>query len=173
MESYEDFNDFITTYRKYVREVTYRTMLKNMGEIDDDIIDANICWAVTDNIIELLAINNPIKLESSNSDYIISFMKEQLLQNKLLIILQDPDTFDHWFALIGQTPLVHLVEHTNYACNYSETMSLDILLNQMENILNGKIPDRFHRRIGKHRFNIMSFDRKPLLSQTVKLYIKK
>ena len=91
----DNFEDFIQTYRQYVREVSAKVMLKNMGEIDEDIIDANICWAVTDNMRELLAIDKPSILESDDPSIIILFMRDQLMKNKLLIILQDPDSYDH------------------------------------------------------------------------------
>lgn len=172
----ENFEDFIQTYRQNVREVSAKVMLKNMGEIEEDLLDASICWAVTDNMKELLAIGKPSILESDDPSVIIPFMREQLVKNKLLIILQDPDSSDHWFALIGaQLPHgksgVHIVEHSPDICNFSETLVLNDLLDQMTDILSRILPDRFYGKVGTHIFKIMTFDRKPLWSQTVESYI--
>ena len=167
----DNFEEFIATYRQYVREVSAKVMLKNMGEIEEDILDANICWAVTDNMTELLSIGKPSILESDDHSILIPFMRDQLVKNKLLIILQDPDSQDHWFAVIGDNMNSHIVEHSSHTCNFSQTFTLNDLLDQMEVILSATLPDRFYGEISKHIFKIMSFNRKPLWSQTVKSFL--
>lgn len=171
----ENFSDFMEIYRQYVTKVTSKTMLKTIGEVDPDIINANICWAVTDNMKELLAADTspkPPDLESDNPEVIIPFIQDELWKNHLLIILQDPNSQDHWFALIGQDGLVHLVEHTEHTCNFSETFTIDSLLDQFNNILSGQQPDRFYGITGPHTFLIWSYPRKPLWSKTIYSYLK-
>lgn len=170
----ENFSEFMQTYRENIRKITSKTMLKYIGEIEEDIIDANICWAVTDNMKELLALDEssrPPEFRSDDPNIIIPFLKNHLLQNQLIIILQDPDSSDHWFALIGQNGLVHLVEHTKHTCNFSETFNIDSLLNQFNDILSGRRPDRFYGVTGHHIFNVWAYDRKPLSKKTVYSYL--
>lgn len=169
----ENFDDFIQAYRQNVQEVSAKSMLKNLGEIDEDLLNGDICWIVTDNIKELLAIGKPSILDSEDPRVIIPFMKHQLSQNKLLIIGQDLDSSDHWFAIIGSQNNAYIVEYLPNICNFSETFIMNDLLNLMNDILLGNKPDRFYGKTGKHTFKILSYERKPLWSNVVETYINK
>ena len=47
--------EFIRAYIRNVREISRKTMLNNIGEVDPDLLDANICWMSSDNMVSLLA----------------------------------------------------------------------------------------------------------------------
>jgi len=175
----DNFTDFINFYRNNIISITSKVMMRTLGQIEGDIIDASICWAVTDNITELLADkgSNPLLMEVLDPIKTINFIRDQLTNNKLLIIWQDqlyngqPIGSDHWFAIIGDNHNAHIIEHTPRVCNYSETMDVDQLVHHLYNILIGKEPDRFYQSKGQHLFKITSFKRKPLNSDTIRLFL--
>ncbi len=170
----DNFEDFMNEYRDRVQEVTSAVMMKQFGEVDKDIINANICWMVTDNMRELLAVGKPEIYDRPDKFSVndaIKFMERELSKNKLLIVLQDKDKNDHWFAAIGDHGQVHIVEHTEHTCNYSESMSIDQFGMQMYSILIGNRPDRFYGKARAHTFQIYSYNRKMLNSNTVIDYL--
>lgn len=178
----DNFEDFMDEYRDKVQEVTSAVMMKQFGEVDEDILDANICWMVTDNMRQLLAVGKPEILETKDVNKTIEFMEKELSKNKLLIVLQDKDKNDHWFAVIGENTRgdskneigqVHIVEHTEHTCNYSESMPLRQFLTQMYSIMTGQRPDRFYGKTSLHTFQVMSYNRKMMTINTVDEFLSK
>ena len=164
----DNFIQFFNAYRQYVRIITPKVMLQRLGEIEEDIIDASICWAVTDNMRALLELSPRDSIEeTSNPLEIYSFLQKELLANALVIVLQDPNSIDHWFALIGDNGYVHIVEHLAEQCNSVETMELNSFLQYMSGIVVGLLPDRFYNSRSKHIFIMWSFNRRPLTEETV------
>ena len=110
-------------------------------------------------------------------------MYKQLKNNKLLIILQvEPTGQDLWFAVLGEHVAdapndevygqVHIVEHNEHTCNYSESMSTTRFLNLMNAILTGRKGDRFYGKRGQHTFKVLSFNRRLLSGKVVNDYIR-
>jgi hypothetical protein len=139
-----------------------------LGEVDEDLITSNICWMVTFNMEGILVgvKTKPMVLEH------LSQMAIPLYENKLIIIGQDIDSQDHWFAAIGDNGNVHILEHLQNLCNSVETMKIPDFIKHMEGIERGSIPDRFYHSKGNHKYIIQVFDRKPLTKQVVLDYIK-
>lgn len=166
----DNFEEFINAYIDNIVKVSSKTMMITMGEIDNDLIYSNICWMVTDNMIQLLAQNPKVFHKISNN--IMNLLYKELLNNKLVIMGQDLDDQDHWFALIGDHEYVHIVEHLPTKCNYYKTFKLYEFLLYFEQILEGDIPDRFYNTTYKHQYIILSFDRKVMNKKLVTDYIK-
>jgi hypothetical protein len=168
----DDFSQFIKTYREYVRIITPKVMFEKIGEVDDEIADASICWAVTDNMEALLALNPRATItEISDPREISEFLRKELTMNALITVLQDPNSHDHWFALIGDHGYVHIVEYLPNRCNSSETMDLDSFLIYFMRILRGVLPDRFYGSRDRHIYSMWSFSRRRLNRDTVMNFI--
>jgi hypothetical protein len=169
----DNFKEFITTYKQNVKEVSSKTMLKNIEEVDTDLLDAGICWLVTDNIRELLSTSeHRINISVSNDEEMIELLNQELKNNKLLIVIQDYCTLDHWFAVIGDYPDCHIVEHNPSECNKTETMLISIFISTLVDIRNGRVPERFDGVVSKHEYIFHIFDRKKMSGSVVLDYIK-
>ena len=100
-------DEFFATYRKYVRNVS-RLAQEARGMDEEDQLDANICWQVTDNMETLLSdgrirnIHNIIDPEE-----VYAILTQYLAQKKLLIVFQDivRGGWDHWFV---ETEIDHI-----------------------------------------------------------------
>jgi len=167
----DNFSEFISEYRRLIQQISTKTMLKLMGEIDPDLVNAGICWMVTDNIHELLETKHLSRFDTSSDAGLQSYLLRELAQDNLLIVQQDPNSEDHWFALIGDHGMVHIVEHTEDVCNYHQTFPLNEAIQVISMIHQGTIPDRFYHVQGPHRFVIDSYQRKPLSRQSVDEYL--
>lgn len=185
---YDDrFDEFMIFYTQNVRTISSKTLLRNLGEIEEVLLDADICWMVSDNMREILAIpssfedstsekmdNGLIFEKSDDVDTMITFIRDQLHKNKLLIFWQDQKDekgADHWFTIVGEHGNGHIIEYRDDMSSLSETMAIENVLDLLYNILKGKQPDRFYHYLGKHIFSIWSYDRKPLNVKTIKTYI--
>ena len=62
-----------------------------MGEIDPTLLDADICWMVTDNLRGLLALEAGPGFDTSTGTGLEEYLWNNLLANRLLIGVQDPD----------------------------------------------------------------------------------
>jgi len=136
----------------------------------EDPSSLNVCGDVANYIKVLLSKGKPIILKpASDTIATVTFMKRYLKLNKLLLVNQEISGGgqEHWFAVIGDMPNVHIIEYTKEVCNLSETMSLDDFLDQMIDILWGYEPDRFYGESKRHTFGVAAFVRKPLSKKTV------
>lgn len=116
------FSDFYKFYIENVRKISSTTMITNIQEIDEDLLDAGICWMVTDNLVTLLA-------EDVNHANIISLteLSSFLVDDNLIVIAQDMNSDDHWFALIPDGDVVHLMEHLPFSLNhYAKLRTLSV-----------------------------------------------
>jgi hypothetical protein len=167
----DDFKGFIEEYRKNVEEVSAKAMLKCIKEIDSDLLDAGICWMVTDNMVCLLAVEEHDQ-PSSVSDpetwqQLEGQLENELGKNRLVILGQDIEKDDHWFALIPDGEKVHLVEHSPRGKNFSETFIREELIQLLLAIKKGEIPERFYGLKGDHTFRLLSFERKPMQKERI------
>lgn len=164
IEKRKNIENFMNAYRDNVRSISKVTMIHKMGEIEEDLLDADICWMVTDNIEELLAIGNLQKEEiirKGDVNKLKKFLTEELNKNRLIIIYQGVDEGeDHWFAVVGDGELSYIIEHTPDICNYYEVWYTPELIEEISDIQSGIIPDRFYKEKKYHSMNAYSYDRK-------------
>ncbi len=150
-------------------------MMTVIGEVEDDIIHGNICWMVSDNMKELLAINKQpnVTTKSVEDPGFLTVLQDQLMLNRLVILGQDLDDADHWFVCIRDKQDVHIIEHLvrNAKNNHVETMKLNKFMKLMRKIMSGEVPDRFYKKKSLHQFLLLSYDRKPMSRQVVLDYI--
>ena len=173
ISSDEDITNFMTEYTANIRQISSITMMKNMGEIEEDLLEADVCWMLTDNIRGILSSNDVIQeMESNNHKEIIPFLKEHLSQNRLIIVVQDHCSWDHWFCLIGHGDKVHLVEKSPSCFNFVETFTLEGISSEIKSILKGTKPDRFYGIRGSHMLNMWVHSRGLLCKETVQEYLK-
>jgi hypothetical protein len=144
---------------------------------DDQLLDARICWMVTDNMRGLLATNpeQGVLIDANDPGHIA----HELNHDRLLIVFQNTVTEggkegdrDHWFALVGDHGKVHLVEHLETMCNSSSTGSISNMVEHLDAVRRGIVPDRFYGHTGPHMYEIKSYARKPLSAATVLEYVK-
>lgn len=148
-------------------------MTKLWGEVDPDLTYAGICWMVTDNMKELLAIGDKIREERGGSATILQSLDEELSLNRLVIMGQDLDKDDHWFVCIGDYDKVHIIEHLTWKSkkNHVETMKRSKFIKLMRGIMSGEVPDRFYKTKSLHQFLLQSYNRKTMSRQVVLDYI--
>lgn len=172
----EDIHEFMDEYSFNKREVSSITMMKNLGEIDEFLLGTDTCWMISDNIHGILSCGVSAdvlhELKSTDHKNIIPFLRKHLSEDRLIVIAQDQDSWDHWFTLIGQGEQVHLVEKSVNCLDLVETFTLDEISLEMQNILTGVNPDRFYGNKGPHSFNIWVHERGLLCKETVREYLQ-
>lgn len=176
MQTRDNFSEFYRSYLDNIIDISSNTMISQMGKIDQDLLSDGICWLVTDNIRLLLAVdaeepNALIAKNISSSYYIIRILERELSNNRLVIINQDPDDQDHWFAIIGDWPNIHIIEHLPEQCNASQTWKLNEFLIYFQRIITGLEPDRFYKKSIPHSYLILSHERVIMNDQLVYDYI--
>jgi hypothetical protein len=178
----DSIGEFMNTYRQHVRQVSRETMEKdsNFEEVEESLLDANICWMVTDNIRNLLDLQSLETKETNSSIEAVEFSRKHLSQNNLIIVFQDGIDendvqigHDHWYALIGKCGYVYLVEHLMNECNSLQTFILEEYLVLLQGIMDGIIPDNFYGEVSRHLFRGFAHKRKTMSRNVVLNYIKK
>lgn len=155
-------NEFFSYFRNNIKGISAYTMLNNIQEIDEDMLDSNICWMVTDNVVQLLAKNVEHGIEfNGHREGAMSFIGDELRRNRLIIIGQDLNSdADHWFSVVGDFEYCHIVEYLEDTCINNQTYTTIGALNLLYNIMEGYLPDRFYGQQRKHNYNlIMSYER--------------
>lgn len=128
---YDDFEEFNNAYIKNIQDISKITMIK-LDWIDTDLINANICWLSSDNMMEILVkdndpdnvdyfnfdTNDKIKIYDTrrcdkkyrNENDMANFLGRNLYANKFIIISMtgcdsDEKTLseDHWFCVFSST----------------------------------------------------------------------
>jgi hypothetical protein len=147
-------------------------MFNKDGEVDEQFIQANLCWLVTDNMEALLAKGKPIRCTGSTSE-VFKFIEKSLKENKLVVISQDVNTaHDHHFAVIGMKGMIIVVEHLSDRCNAVEVYEPDQFSKLYSDIFMGKAPDTFYKRVSKKVISALAFDRKTMSAELVINYIR-
>lgn len=171
----DDPYEFIDAYQNNVRAVTVKTDRIEGTKLEDKFLDAQICWAVTNNMVHLLA-KNPKKYtrKTGSNSVVLKFIEKELKANKLVIVTQDESTsWDHHFALIGYGNDVLSIEHLQDQCNFSQTSSIDEFIENYKDVINGQVEDFFYQRVSRKKISAVSYDRKVMNADTVLKYIGK
>lgn len=178
-EEKDDFKGFINAFYENMQNVTNKTIKMTTGHENEE-ETGNICWMVSENIREMLSINDPVDMIGDSSgisgwvtspEKLSSFIIRNLEKNRLLDIAQ----IDHYFIAIGDNTdpdIVHLVEWGPNLCHVNETMSKESFVNYMIDLMLGNVSDRFHGRKMPQFEKIMAFDRKIMTPQVVEDYIE-
>ena len=174
----DDFDAFMQSYLKNIKEISTLTMEKKLGEVDPDLLESNICWMVTDNMERLLSTEakRVAKLEDTNDvDKVKEFLTLWLKPDYLLIIRQDEVAqgehkelkvlgHDHWFAVVAdQNGKVHIIEHTEEQCNATQTFNHtgDAIVHLLD-VMRGVVPDRFYHKKAPHSYLVFVHKRRPM-----------
>lgn len=163
----EDFQGFINAYILNVQKVSKKTFLRLNQDIDEDLLNGDICWMTTDNMVTLLSKNEGEFYDSKKFEQILT---DSLMGNKLIIIRTDNDegSLTHFLSLIGSYGKAYLVEYTKNECPHYEESSVNKMVRYMVNILVGVIPDTFYGEIEKRNFNIEVYDRFDMNSELIR-----
>jgi hypothetical protein len=190
----DNFNEFIQAYRENIQTISSLVMMENIGSIDPDLLNANICWAVTENMTALLSAEgnkSPDINESNDVNEILNFLNQELHFNKLIIIWQDEINSsgdligaDHFFAVVRDTNkvsspngsgrdnnLVHIIEYLPNICNHVETMTMNSFINYIKDLIEGTVKDRFYESASRHVLSIWSYQRYLMNKKTVEDFI--
>lgn len=81
-----NFGKFYEYYISNLRSISAVTILTNIREVDEDLLDANICWIVTDYLLA----ENPNNAE----EITLSRLFTTLIETNLIIISQNIDNTD-------------------------------------------------------------------------------
>jgi hypothetical protein len=158
-------------YRENIEAVTAKTMFEKDGEVDEQFIQANLCWLVTDNMEALLAKGKPTQSKGAYTK-VFKFIKDSLHENKLVIVSQDVGTaYDHHFAAIGMKGMILVVEHLQDRCNAIEVYEPDEFAKKYSDIFSGKAPDTFYGIASKKVISALAFNRKTMSAEVVLNYI--
>lgn len=172
-------------YLRNIRQISTKQLkengITNPQEVKD-LINADICWMVTDNIRSLLSLGEPVShvFLPSDKDRFIDVCKKAIQNHQLMIFFQDegvPDRSggqDHWFSVIGSNNgvLTYVFEHLPTQCNSMTVFDSQNYVHYLSNILIGKEPDRFYGQSIPHFFKVYIHDRRALNAQTVVNYLK-
>ena len=175
----DNWKEFYSAYISSIRAISRKTMENTIKTIDENLLEAGICWMVTDNMFSLLALSSVAATNTNykwNEDKFTSmedFMREQLNLDRLLIFIQDYQTEDHWFAIIGDHKIAHIIEHTTKKCNAIESMSIEACVKMYGQIKRGYLPERYIGAQNRHYYEIFAHDRKSLSIQTIDDYLNR
>lgn len=177
----DNWKEFYSAYLTYIRPISEKTMKNTIKSVDADLLEAGICWMVTDNMCQLLSHSPDASMAVTttlplwNEDKISSmedFMREQLNLNRLLIFIQDYQTQDHWFAIVGDHGIAHIIEHTTKKSNATESMKIEDCVKFYGQIKRGNLPERYDGLKNRHYYEIFAHERKILSANTVQEYLK-
>lgn len=147
-------------------------MEKSKEGVDEDLLNANICWLVTDNMKALLAKSQKAKQSRGSNSAVLKFIEKELKAQKLVVVSQDQNTsYDHYLALIGTKNDVLLVEHLKDQCNFYQLFSIDEFMDIYKDIVEGKTEDTFYNILRVRAIRAESYDRKNLTPEVVYKYI--
>ena len=76
---------FMNAYKTNVASISTVAMYKYM-EFDEELLGANICLLVTDNMIELLGIEVIDKILTLNCSLVEQFLLDHLLDKEMMIV---------------------------------------------------------------------------------------
>ena len=173
--SADNFDRFMLVYIANVRKISKRSMVEIGGvkpgseDLEDEtILEAKICWQVTNNIEYLL------KYETTRKEIKYPKIGEELANDRLLIVHQDTlkEGHDHWFAVIGDRGRAHIVEYLTDQCPGIMTDSTENIVAHLEGVRTGEIPDRFYKEETEHKYEIVSYERRSLTEKTIKDRLK-
>jgi hypothetical protein len=179
----DNFDDFIRAYNKNVRQVSWKQMKKKMGKPNKSLLDANICWMVSDNMEELLKEPNKMDklFEDRNVKNVKSFLFKHLNAGNIVTVFQDEvkegkmsGVYDHWFTIIGEptAATAHIVEYLQDQCPGIYTDTIDNVIHLLLDIMFGIKPDRFYHRETDHIYKFFAYPRKSLTAETVNDYVR-
>lgn len=67
----------------------------------------------------------------------------------------------------------YIIEHLENICNNYIGGSIDEIVTHLYNVANGLEKDRFYGNLGKHIYEVTSFNRKPLNSDSIDDFLSK
>jgi hypothetical protein len=178
----ESIDNFMLAYRKYIKDVSLKTMIEKMklqgDELEEDfLLESAICWMVVFNMEGILTERKDPGKEIEDGDY--KTIEEELRKGKMLTFWEDiidektgkGGGSDHWFAIVSIGDNAYIVEHGPIICNDYNTWKIDDLIKHLQDIKKGLKPDRFYGETGQHIYNIRSYKRKPVTALSVLEYI--
>ena len=188
VENYSGFKKYFTLK---MRDISAKTMLNTMGEIDEDILDGNICWLMADNLLAVLAkeqiysFNKGINMErvcnksAQNPIKLLEFLNNSLDKNCIIQIFTDScdeegksKGQDHRYIVIGVEKEIILIEWSEKECHVWERQNKEVFIDWMLNMMIGKAPPRFGAKPAKHVIEMWAFNRKPMTKKSIKEYLK-
>lgn len=141
---------------------------------DEFLLNAKICWMVTNNM-EILFGKKRTNKNSNNIS--MDYVKTELYNNKNLTFFQDTlnGGDDHWFSVIGENGNAYIIEMLPEVSSQIKSRKFSYKFDTIENIVShllkikdGNTPDRFYNNMCEHIYRIYSQDRiKPISSATV------
>ncbi len=193
MTEKDDPKLFWVSYLKNIRLISAKTMLLRDGEVEEDLLDGNICWLTSGNLVELLKItkdpidffNKDVDQESCNSSLrnslpLAQFLRNNLKQNTVIEVFTSSCDYkerskgdDHWFVLIGGMSSIYLIEYGHDDKQRMEEWELEKLIHWMIDMMHGQTPDRFTiKNQYNHTIKMFSYKRKLFHSKTIDSYIR-
>src|SRR5665648_74086 len=170
----DDIDDFVAAYIQQRRAVSRRVMREvritdpDSPDFEDEVLlDATICWGLTDNVMAILTNSQPTSL-STFTDVTIA-----LQRGEVVLAFQDDvaESWDHWFVLVGAGDTTYLLEYASGAPIdvYRDTTTRMIEL--LQAVSEGRCMDRCYRRISQHRFTFWTHQRRAMNGQTVDEFV--
>jgi hypothetical protein len=186
----DDYLSFKKYFMANLRKISAKTMLKTIGEIDEDLLDANICWLMTDNILEVLKASSTIDNFNGNVDQtdcgkklrnpkkFTTFLENHFKQDCLLQIYTSSCTADeksrgddHWYSVIISGEDAILVEWSEKDCHLWEKQNKNDFMKWMVNMMIGNAVPRFGGKTSNHTVKVWVFRRKAMSKDSVDQFL--
>jgi len=172
----ESYPDFVHSFKENIRKISYKTLKLN-GDVDEDLLDSDICWMVTMNLVELISVKKEsmkvVNTENLQGSLVLflKYIKNELSLNKLLIFIQDYGVDDHYFAVIGYHGYALIIEWNGLNIEFNSPILIDDFIIEIRSIIRGAIPDRFYGVKKQHTMEVQSYFRKELKMETIDDYL--
>ena len=179
----ENFDEFYSAYIKNIRNISATTMLKMDGEIDEDLLDSDICWMTTSNMIHMLTNEKIIDIfnKEINGKYksfgdvqkMVEFVYDHLYKNNLLTVATGGTVNggDHHSAVIGINGLAYLIEYAGNKCQRFEVFNIDDYVLYLVGVRLGKVAERFYGKTVPTVISIYAYNRIPVNAKVVTDYL--
>ena len=188
-------NDFKIYFMKNLSKISSKTMTKLMGEIDNELLAADICWLFADCIVEVLKINNQqtnhfngmidvdedLKSANFNTVDLKAYLETQMNSHcvmKLFVNEIKTKPFlqtvgqDHWFVVIVQEENVILAEWSPDETHVWDSMEKPVFVSWMIKMIQGKTMDRFYKKKATRVVKIQTYGRHSLTRQTIDNFLR-
>lgn len=187
--SSDNYPVFKSIFMKNIQVIATKTMINTMGEVDEDLIDANICWLIADALIDVLSIeekdnfNGNIDQETCSGKYrnkklltsfLINNLKNDYIFRIFTVSCDEKKTLgdDHWFVAIASGEYVYIVEWGSEGCHVWEKLDKEEFINYMLGMMVGNIKERFYKTMNTHTVKIWAFSRRKMSDKTIKDYLE-